>query len=752
MEVLNKQETLKLLTDYVNKVDSLRALLRRPLTLTEKILFAHLADPSPADVVRGLTPLELKPDRVVMQDVTAQMAMLEFMTSGRDTVCVPASIHCDHLIRAQEGAEKDLLRALDENKEVFDFLESSALKHGIDFWGPGAGIIHQVVLEKYAIPANLIIGTDSHTPNAGGLGALAVGVGGAEAAEVMAGLNWILTAPKILGIRLVGSLNPWLSGKDVILKVASLLTVKGGTGKILEYFGPGLKSLSLTGRATITNMGAELGATTSIFPVDERTFRYLNLTERSFITDFIQDKLAFFQADKEVLDNPESFFDEVIEIDLSSLKPGWVGPHTPDLYHSVEEMREFLAQNDIPTEIRYALIGSCTNSSYEDLSRSASLAKQALEHGLKVKIPLLVTPGSDQILRTVERDGFLDIFKAVGATVLANACGPCIGQWSRSDIRKGEKNVIVTSYNRNFRKRNDGNEETMAFISSPELVTAIAFYGRLDANPLSDEIIVNGSSFKFLPPIGKELPENGFSISYNGFKRASEKERKSITVIISPDSERLALLPVFPAPKSEDFLNLIVLFKAVGKCTTDHISPAGSWLKYRGHLDKISDNLLLGATNEFTNEIGKTLDFFSKETKTPAEVARKYKELGKGWVIIGEENYGEGSSREHAAMTPRYLNCKAVIVKSFARIHETNLKKHGVLPLTFENPNDYLLFTVDTVIDIHVNPEELEPGEKVRATVRNDGRQTEITLLHSFTKKELDWFRKGSALNIFRTS
>lgn len=753
MTVLDPKTVSEFYKTYFNRVDDVKALLRRPLTLTEKILFTHLHNQTPAEVVRGKTVLELLPDRVVMQDATAQMAILQFMTSGRPKVMVPSSIHCDHLIRAQEGAERDLLRAIDENKEVYDFLESASLKYGIHFWGPGAGIIHQVVLEKYALPGNLIIGTDSHTPNAGGLGSLAIGVGGADAAEVMAGLPWTVLAPKIVGVRLTGRLSSWCSAKDVILKVASILTVKGGTGKVLEYFGPGVSTLSLTGRATITNMGAELGATTSIFPVDERTFKYLSMTERGFVHEYVSKRIDCLNPDDEVLENPERYYDELIEIDLSTLEPGWVGPHTPDLYHRVSEMSEFLRANNIPTEIRYALIGSCTNSSYEDISRSAHLAKQALERGLKVRIPLLVTPGSDQILRTIERDGFLQIFEGVGATLLANACGPCIGQWSRSDIKKGERNVIVTSYNRNFKKRNDGNEETMAFISSPELVTAIAFYGRLDANPLTDPLPGDSNGFRFSPPAGQELPEAGFVISYSGFKDPSAVDGSKINVIISPDSERLSLLPVFEPPKMDDFKGLRVLFKASGKCTTDHISPAGPWLKYRGHLDKISDNLLLAGVNVFTDQPGTAKNAITGEVTTPAAVARDYKSRGIGWVIVGDENYGEGSSREHAAMTPRYLNCKAVIVKSFARIHETNLKKQGVLALTFINPEDYHLFEWNSSIDIHLKENVLlEPGQPVEATVHCSKGDISIKLAHSYSSDQIEWFRKGSALNLFRNS
>ncbi len=750
MEALDRLWVEEFYKNYFEKINRIKTKISRPLTLSEKILFAHLASNSELNFRKGIDELVLKPDRVIMQDATAQMALLQFITAGRDYVAVPSSVHCDHLIRAEEGAKSDLLRAIDENKEVYDFLESACLRYGIDFWAPGAGIIHQVVLEKYAIPGNLIIGTDSHTPNAGGLSCLAIGVGGADAAEVMAGLNWTVTFPKLVGVMLTGKLKPWCSAKDVILKVASLLTVKGGTGKILEYFGPGVSELSLTGRATITNMGAELGATTSIFPIDERALKYLQLTERDYVAKLVEEKMEYFQADKEVLENPEKFYDEVIHIDLSSLVPGWVGPHTPDLFHSVYEMRQFLYENQIPVNIRYGLIGSCTNSSYEDLSRSASIAKQAFDMGLKVKIPLLVTPGSDQILQTIKRDGILDIFEAVGAQVLANACGPCIGQWTRKDIKKGEKNVIVTSYNRNFKKRNDGNEETMAFISSPELVTAISFYGTLDANPLVDPI--NGSGKFFESPRGEDLPPNGYVITYEGFKRANPNERKSVSVLISPESDRLALLPVFEPPKVEDFKNLRVLFKAVGKCTTDHISPAGPWLKYRGHLDRISDNLLLAGVNAFTSEPGTARNVLTGEISTPANVARYYKERGVGWIIVGDENYGEGSSREHAAMTPRYLNCKVVIAKSFARIHETNLKKQGILALTFINPQDYDIFQEDSLVSFKFNSDWFQPNKPIECVVKNNLDEIVIHLSHSYSDEQIQWFKKGCALNLFRSN
>jgi len=749
--VISPSQVEKFYEQFFSSLKSIKQLVGRPLTLAEKILFTHLANGSANNVERGKTILYLRPDRVIMQDATAQMALLQFITSGRESSQVPASVHCDHLIRASEGSHRDLLKAIDENKEVYDFLSSASKKFGINFWGPGAGIIHQVVLEKYAHPAALIIGTDSHTPNAGGLGCLAIGVGGADAAEVMAGLPWTLLAPKLIGVHLTGSLSSWVSPKDVILKVASILTVKGGTGKILEYFGPGVRSISATGRATITNMGAELGATTSIFPCDENTLKYLELTERKFVADLISKHLSELQADPSVLDHPEDFFDEILEINLNDLEVGWVGPHTPDLFTPVSKMRDFLTSNGYPREIRYALLGSCTNSSYEDLSRAASIAKQAASAGLKVKIPLLITPGSDQILKTIERDGILDIFFSVDAQLLANACGPCIGMWDRKDIKKGELNTIVTSYNRNFKKRNDGNEETLAFIGSPELVTAIAFFGTLDANPLTDSIPVNSHHFKFKEPIGSFAPEKGFVISYDGYQppELDPQKRSTIQIIIDPGSERLALLPEFEPWDGKDFEDLIVLFKAVGKCTTDHISPAGPWLRYRGHLDKISNNLLLGAYNAFTNSTGQSLNLLTGQVSTPSEVARHYKEANISWVIVGEENYGEGSSREHAAMTPRYLGCKAVIGKSFARIHETNLKKQGVLPLTFCNPSDYDLITQNSRLCI-LGLQNLSESNKLKCVIKNEGQSVEIILQHSLADEEIEWFKKGSALNMFK--
>ncbi|MBN8549987.1 MAG: aconitate hydratase, partial [Deltaproteobacteria bacterium] len=672
------------------KLDEARAKLGHALTLAEKILFSHIAQWPTMLPERGKTTLHFRPDRVAMQDATAQMALLQFMVTGHDTVQVPTSIHCDHLIQAKVGSDKDLLRAIDENKEVYEFLRSASEKYGIGFWKAGAGIIHQVVLEQYAFPGGMMIGTDSHTPNAGGLGMVAVGVGGADAVDVMAGQAWGLLDPKLIGVHLTGKLSGWASAKDVILKVAGALTVKGGTGKIVEYFGPGTESISCTGKATIANMGAELGATTSVFPYDSRMASYLRNTNRQDVATLADKYKEHLSPDAEVLKDPSKHYDEILEIDLSKLEPQWVGPHTPDLLRKVSEMKEAAKTGEFPDEIRSALIGSCTNSSYEDISRAAHIAAQARDRGIKAQVPLMVTPGSDQVFKTIERDGYLKTFHDVGATVLANACGPCIGQWSRSDIKPGEKNTIVTSYNRNFRKRNDGNSETSAFIGSPELVVAMAFGGRMSFNPVTDKLKDStGKEFMFTEPKGDELPPKGFVLSREGLIEppADVAKRKSLRVVVDPKSDRIALLDPFPAWNGKDFENLVVLMKAKGKCTTDHISQAGPWLKYRGHLANISNNMFIGATNAFTGEIGKGTNVLTGEKGVAyPELGKAYKAKQQGWVVIGDENYGEGSSREHAAMSPRFLGCQAIIVRSFARIHETNLKAQGVLPLTFVNP------------------------------------------------------------------
>lgn len=742
----------KVLSGVQEKLSVARKKIGRPLPYAEKILLSHLAKWPSTSLERGKSFLHFYPDRVAMQDATAQMAILQFMVTARDSVAVPTTIHCDHLIRAQVGAEKDLLRAVDENHEVYEFLRSCAGRYGMGFWKPGSGIIHQVVLEQYAFPGGLMIGTDSHTPNAGGLGMIAVGVGGSDAVDVMAAQPWGLLYPKLVGVHLTGRLNGWASPKDVILKVAGMLTVQGGTGKIVEYFGEGTESISCTGKATITNMGAELGATTSLFPYDKRMSAYLRQTDRSSVADCADRYAEHLRADPEVLADPRSYYDEVIEIDLSTLKPQWVGPHTPDLLREVSDMKNVVPKEEIPDDIRYALIGSCTNSSYEDISRAAHVAKQAVERGLKTKIPLLVTPGSDQVFRTIERDGYMKTLMDAGATVLANACGPCIGQWTRSDIKPNERNTIITSYNRNFKKRNDGNAETLAFIGSPEIVTAMAFSGKMSFDPTRDPLQdKEGKAFLFTEPRGEELPPKGFVLSRAGFDAPKPlPERKGISIAVSPTSERLALLEPFAPWNGKDFEDLVVLMKAKGKCTTDHISQAGPWLKYRGHLAKISDNMFIGATNAFTDETGKGTNLFSGEKGVSyPELAKDYKRRGQPWIVIGDENYGEGSSREHAAMSPRYLGCKVVLVKSFARIHETNLKAQGILPLTFVNPADYSEIGEHDRIDV-LGLTKLAPGSSITVRVKGSQGLREFAAKHTMTEEQILYFKAGSALNTLR--
>ncbi|HVN87141.1 MAG TPA: aconitate hydratase [Candidatus Binatia bacterium] len=728
----------------------MRRRMSRDLTLAEKILFSHLDKVETAEVERGKSWIDLWPDRVAMQDATAQMALLQFMQAGRKRVAVPSTVHCDHLIRARIGADKDMQVALNENDEVYQFLRSASEKYGIGFWNPGAGIIHQVVLENYAFPAALIIGTDSHTPNGGGLGMLAIGVGGADAADVMAGLPWNVLMPKFVGVRLTGSLNGWTSAKDVILKLAGIMTVKGGTGKIVEYFGPGTRSISCTGKATITNMGAELGATTSVFPFDERMATYLRATNRADIAALAEQHAADLVADPGVEKDPSKFYDEIIEIDLSKLEPHIVGPHTPDLARPISQLAADAKKNDYPVEIKVSLIGSCTNSSYEDIGRAANVAQQAINAGLKARTPFMITPGSDQIHNTIERDGQLATLEKIGGTVLANACGPCIGQWQRDDIKKGERNTIVTSFNRNFPARNDANPETLAFIGSPEIVTALALAGRLDFNPLTDTLPVNGKQVKLAPPAAPELPSRGFAPGEAGFV-APPDDGSQIQVVVKPNSERLQLLEPFAAWNGKDFERLAVLVKAKGKCTTDHISPAGPWLKYRGHLDKISDNMFLGAVSAFGGEAGKGFDVLSGERGlTFSKIARHYKAEGLGWVAIGDENYGEGSSREHAAMEPRFLGGKAVIARSFARIHETNLKKQGMLPLTFANPKDYDKILETDRISI-AGLKDLAPGKTQRVIIHHaDGSDDAIECRHSFSAEQIAWFKAGGAMNLMR--
>ncbi|QUC64881.1 aconitate hydratase [Nitrosopumilus sp. K4] len=728
-----------------------RKVVGRPLTLTEKILSGHFDKPAEKNFDDGKNYVFLRPDRVALQDVTGQMVMLQFMQAGLDQATLPTTVHCDHLIRAKVEGETDMKVSLDENSEVFKFLQSAAAKYGCGFWKPGAGIIHQVVLENYAFPGGLMIGTDSHTPNAGGLGMIAVGVGGLDAAETMAGMPWELLYPKRIGVKLTGHLNGWTAPKDIILKVAEQLTVSGGTNSIVEYFGPGTESISCTGKATITNMGAEIGATCSIFPYDKRMETYLKYTDREKIAELANQNKELLVADPEVEQNPEQFFDKIIEIDLSTLEPHIVGPHTPDLARSISDLGKDVQTNDYIDPISVALIGSCTNSSYEDMSRAASLAEQAKTKGIKAKIPLLVTPGSEQIRGTIERDGQMDSLIDIGATVLANACGPCIGQWSRPELDNDDKNTIVTTFNRNFPGRNDGHRNTLNFIGSPEMIIALALGGRLSFNPLKDELTAaDGSKFKLEPPKpAPEVPSEGF-MRPEGIYVAPPANPEGLDVIIDPNSKRLQRLEPFAKWDGNDFENIPIMVKAKGKCTTDHISPAGAWLSLRGHLDNLSDNMLLGAVNAFNDEVGKGKNVLNGETDSFAKIARQYKEKGMRWVIIGDNNYGEGSSREHAAMTPRHLGCAAVITKSFARIHETNLKKQGILALTFSNPDDYEKIQEDDRISI-VGLDELAPDKQVKCILTHSDNSTdEIMLNHSYNKQQIEWFRAGSALNVLR--
>ncbi len=751
MTELKADAIKKLYESFPEKLEKARKWLGRPVTLAEKILIAHLDNWQGEKMTRGESTVMLRPDRVAMQDATAQMAMLQFMQAQLPEVAVPTTVHCDHLIQARVGAGPDMEAALSENKEVYDFLKSASEKHGIGFWKPGAGIIHQVVLENYAFPGGMMIGTDSHTPNAGGLGMLAIGVGGADAVDVMAGEPWGLRWPKLIGVRLTGKLQGWTAPKDVILKLAGVLTVSGGTGAIIEYFGPGCESISCTGKATITNMGAELGATCSVFPFDERMAIYLRATDRADVAKLAADFKEHLVADPEVDKEPKKYFDEVVEIDLDTLEPYVVGPHTPDLARPISQLAEDVKKNNYPDELRVGLIGSCTNSSYEDMSRAADVAEQAVTKKLKPAVGLLVTPGSDQIYETIKRDGQMKTFEEFGATVLANACGPCIGQWKREDIKPGERNSIITSFNRNFSRRNDGNAETCAFISSPEIVLALSIAGRLSFNPLKDELTTSdGKSVKLDPPKpAPEIPKNGFVTVHDGYV-APSKDGDKVKVIVNDSSERLQLLAPFAPWDGKDFQALPVLLKAKGKCTTDHISAAGPWLKYRGHLDKISDNMFIGAINAFNEKTGEGLDVISSDIKSYPQVARHYKQEGLGWVVVGDANYGEGSSREHAAMSPRFLGCKAVIVKSFARIHETNLKKQGVLPLTFSDPADYDKINEKDRISI-VNLGSLKPGTKVEAMIEHeDGSKEKIMLNQTLTDEQIEWFKAGSALNLIK--
>lgn len=736
----------KVYTEFKTKVDETKKILGRPLTYAEKILYTHLFNPVDKEFKRGKDFVDFKPDRVAMQDATAQMALLQFMSAGIPTVAVPSTVHCDHLIQAEVGSKNDLLRAYDENKEVYDFLASVSNKYGLGFWKPGAGIIHQVVLENYAFPGGMMIGTDSHTPNAGGLGMIAIGVGGADAVDVMSGMAWELKFPKFIGVNLTGKLSGWTSPKDVILKLAGILTVKGGTGAIIEYYGEGTESISCTGKGTICNMGAEIGATTSLFPYDNKMAEYLKATEREEIAKLADEIKDYLKADA----GSDLHYDQVIHIDLSELEPHVNGPFTPDLAWPISKFKDAVLENKYPEELKVALIGSCTNSSYEDMERSASVAKQALEIGVKAKSEFTITPGSEQIRATIERDGQLETFEKVGGMVLANACGPCIGQWKRHDVKEGERNSIITSYNRNFSKRNDGNTATHAFVASPEIVTAFALAGNLTFNPLTDTIKNDkGEDVKLKTPTGNELPEHGYLKGEEGYV-APAFDGAIVDVMIDPASTRLQKLEPFAAPDlDKDFEELPVLIKVKGKCTTDHISMAGPWLKYRGHLDNISNNMFIGAINFFNDKANHVKNQLTKAYEEVPKVARDYKANGMGWVTIGEENYGEGSSREHAAMEPRFLGGRAIIVKSFARIHETNLKKQGMLPLTFADPTDYDKILEDDRISLNVR--DLIPGERVTMRVIHADPNADVDVIllnHTFNEQQIKWFLAGSALNL----
>jgi aconitate hydratase len=728
-----------------------RKIVGRPLTLTEKILSGHFQELSDENLDDGNNYVFLRPDRVALQDVTGQMVMLQFMQAELEQTSLPTTVHCDHLIRAEVEGDTDMKISLDENNEVFKFLQSASAKYGCGFWKPGAGIIHQVILENYAFPGGLMIGTDSHTPNAGGLGMIAVGVGGLDAAETMAGMPWELLYPKRIGIKLTGELNGWTAPKDIILKVAQELTVSGGTNSIIEYFGPGTKSISCTGKATIANMGAEVGATCSVFPYDERMETYLKSTNREKIAELANQNRESLIADPEIQNNPEKYFERIIEINLSLLEPHIVGPHTPDLARKISDLSEDVKSNNYIDPISVALMGSCTNSSYEDMSRAASLAEQAKAKGIKSKIPLLITPGSEQIRGTIERDGQMNSLKEIGATVLANACGPCIGQWSRPELDNDDKNTIVTTFNRNFPGRNDGRRNTLNFIGSPEMIIALALGGRLSFNPLKDELTaVDGTKFKLeAPKSAPEVPPGGFMRPEGIFLKPPENT-DDIEVIIDPQSKRLQRLEPFSKWDGMDFEEIPIIVKAKGKCTTDHISPAGAWLSLRGHLDNLSDNMLLGAVNAFNDEVGKGKNILTNQMENFSQIARQYKEKGIRWVIIGDKNYGEGSSREHAAMTPRHLGCAAVITKSLARIHETNLKKQGVLALTFNNPDDYDKIQEDDKISL-VELNNLSPQKPVTCIItHNDGNKEDILLNHSYNDSQIEWFKNGSALNVLR--
>jgi len=732
-------------------IAAVRQRLGRPLTFTEKVLYGHLDAPEEAELDAGLSYIKTRPDRVALQDATAQMAILQFMLAGKNEAAVPVTVHCDHLIRAHSGATADLANARDENREVYDFLASASQRYGFGCWLPGAGIIHQVVLERYAFPGLMMLGTDSHTPNAGGLGAFAAGVGGADAVDVMVGMPWEVLHPRVVGVHLKGRLLGWTAPKDIILKLLAELTCAGGTNRVFEYFGEGAASISATGKSTICNMGAELGATTSLFPFDGHMRRYLESCGRKPAADMAVRYADMLQADPEVLADPAGYFSEVIEIDLDSLRPHVVGPHSPDRATTVSGMADHVASGGYPSEVSSVLIGSCTNSSYEDMEKIAAMASQISEKGLRLNIPLLITPGSEQVRATIARDGQLDRLEAVGATVLANACGPCIGQWKREGMEAGAPNSIITSYNRNFPKRNDGNPGTCCFIASPETCMAYAIHGTFSRDPFTSELkAADGSIFTLTPPDAvNEVPPAGFICDAEGYLPPADN-RTDIQIVVKKDSERLALLEPFPPWNGCDFKNLRLLLKARGKCTTDHISPAGPWLRFRGHLDNISSNIFSGAVNAFTGEAGKTVNQLNGATQTYNEVARAYKAAGENWVAIGDTNYGEGSSREHAAMSPRHMGGLAVITRSFARIHETNLKKQGVLPMTFANPEDYERVRQDDRIDL-LDLAELAPGSTVRMILHHlDGSSSEILLKHSLNSEQVAWFKAGSALNFLR--
>ena len=743
---------IKVVYDRIpDKVNAARDMVGRPLTLAEKILYSHLSEKKVSTVyTRGDTYVDFSPDRVALQDATAQMALLQFMMSGRNKVAVPSTVHCDHLIQAKQNARTDLAQALDVNSEVYDFLESVSNKYGLGFWKPGAGIIHQVILENYAFPGGMMIGTDSHTVNAGGLGMVAIGVGGADAVDVMAGMPWELKLPKLIGVNLSGEMSGWTSSKDVILKVAGILTVKGGTDAIIEYFGDGANKLSCTGKGTICNMGAEIGATTSLFGYDAHMEKYLKATNREGVADLANGIAEHLRADDEVNNNPEQFYDQVIDINLSELEPHLNGPFTPDKATPISAMAVAAQENGWPTEIKVGLIGSCTNSSYEDISRSVSIARQAVEKGLKTKADFTITPGSEQVRYTIERDGFIDTFEALGARVFANACGPCIGQWSRSDAEKEEKNTIVHSFNRNFAKRADGNPNTHAFVGSPELVTALAIAGDLTFNPVTDILTnENGKEIMFDAPSGDDLPSDGFDVIDLGYQEPI-KDGAKVDVVVNPNSERLALLIPFEPWDDKNITGMKVLIKAKGKCTTDHISMAGPWLRYRGHLDNISNNLLTGAMNYFNEKTNLVKNQLNGEYGPVPVIQRDYKSNGIPTIIVGDENYGEGSSREHAAMEPRFLGVRAVLVRSFARIHETNLKKQGMLALTFADKTDYDKILEDDTLDF-IDLDQFSMGQSLALDVfHTDGSSDTIYCNHTYNDTQIEWFKAGSALNLIR--